>query len=46
MEIRRLENIGFDEVFEGFSNAFSDYDKRTEHFYLMTKEDFYAVHID
>ena len=26
MEIRSLENIGFDELFEGFSNAFSDYE--------------------
>ena len=26
MEIRSLENIGFDTLFEGFSNAFSDYE--------------------
>ncbi len=26
MEIRSLENIGFNELFEGFSNAFSDYE--------------------
>ena len=26
MEIRSLENIGFGELFEGFSNAFSDYE--------------------
>ena len=26
MEIRSLENIGFDALFEGFSNAFSDYE--------------------
>ena len=26
MEIRSLEHIGFDTLFEGFSNAFSDYE--------------------
>ena len=26
MEIRSLENIDFDILFEGFSNAFSDYE--------------------